>query len=609
MSVRNSDLRGGKQRTLQNLVLAALIVGAGSGVRMLFFYDLGRGIAYLTFYPAVMIAAIVGGWAAGVLATVLSGALAYFWIQQGHLSSVEWLALSVFLLSCTMISGLAGAMRRANARARRAAAQAVAANRAKSIFLANMSHELRTPLNAVLGFSRQLRNAPEATASQKPVLDIITRSGEHLLDLINNVLDIAKIESGRIDVEETLTDLHGLLWDIEAMLSPRAGEKGLGFHLDLSPEVPRAVLVDSGKLRQVLINLAGNAVKYTSSGAIVLRVATGCPGGANSPLETGQPPPDEHDRRAARCWVRIEIEDTGPGIRDEDLARIFEPFVQLADRPTTERGTGLGLANAKQNTELLGGRLELTSEPGVGTTFTLSLPVTPSKHGAHHMAPMESRVVGLTPDQPRYRLLIAEDQPENRLLLRNMLESVGFEIREAEDGRAAVETFSSWSPHLILMDIRMPVMGGIEATRRIRSAAGGAEVKIAAVTAHALSEERSEILAAGCDAFIRKPLAEAEVFATLARLLGTTYIYATRDSTSTESTTLSAMDLSGLETRLLRRLQGAAERLDTRLFEQAILAIDEDAPELAGRLRVLGQGARFQELLEALDKVMEGRNS
>jgi len=226
--------------------------------------------------------------------------------------------------------------------------QAETANRAKSMFLANMSHELRTPLNAVLGFSRQLRNAPDATEDQIAILDIITRSGEHLLDLINNVLDIAKIESGKVVMEESDTDLYHIISDLHTLMHSRATENGLEFTLEMSDDLPRYVFVDAGKLRQVLINLIGNAIKYTLTDGVILRIIPGQQETVFRKARAGQV-------KAEKIRVRFEVEDTGIGIVNEDQNRIFEPFVQLDGRPTTERGTGLGLVISKQNVELMSG--------------------------------------------------------------------------------------------------------------------------------------------------------------------------------------------------------------------------------------------------------------
>ena len=248
-----------------NLFYALLIVAASSGLRIAFLGGLGRGVAYLTYYPAVMVAAIIGGLGAGILATLASALLAWLWIQGGLLSSVEWLALGVFLLSCTMISFMAESMRRANLRALKAKEEAEAASRSKSTFLANMSHELRTPLNAVLGFSSLMRKDSSMHGRNLDYLGIINRSGSHLLNLINNILDISKIEAGRVELEPSDVDLAQLLREVGEMLRFRAREKGLELVVDTN-DLPRTVRLDQGKLRQILINLTGNAIQYTRRG-------------------------------------------------------------------------------------------------------------------------------------------------------------------------------------------------------------------------------------------------------------------------------------------------------------------------------------------------------
>jgi signal transduction histidine kinase len=253
-------------------LVAVLIIAIASGIRAAFFGGLGRGTAYLTYYPAVVLAALYGGLPSGLLATAVSAFLSFFWIHKGFMSPVEWMAMGVFLISCSMISGIAEAMRRAEVRAKQAQEKAEAANLAKSKFLASMSHELRTPLNAILGFSRLMHDDAGFSEEQRKTLDIINRSGEHLLTLINDVLDMAKVEAGRLSVENTLLDLGGMVRDITDLLRVRAEEKGLQLLLDQSSDFPRFVRADGAKLRQVLINLVGNAVKFTEQGGVTLRL-------------------------------------------------------------------------------------------------------------------------------------------------------------------------------------------------------------------------------------------------------------------------------------------------------------------------------------------------
>jgi signal transduction histidine kinase/ActR/RegA family two-component response regulator len=385
---------------------------------------------------------------------------------------------------------------------------AEAANRAKSIFLANMSHELRTPLNSVIGFSRLLANDPEVTTSQKQSLNIITRSGEHLLNLINNVLEISKIESGRVELEQATVDLRHLLQDIQILMQDRAKEKGLSFTTAQADHLPRHIVADPGKLRQVLLNLTDNSIKYTQRGRVMLRAEAG---------ET---------LNANRKRLRFEVEDSGCGIEAKHRDGIFTPFVQVADPSASNAGSGLGLAICKQYVELMGGQIGVRSEPGKGSLFRFEIPVTVPSSESVGVESRHDRVIGVAPGQPRYRLLIAEDQPINRMLLCKILEPLNFELQEADNGQAALMHFEQWQPHLIWMDIRMPVMDGLEATRRIKATKAGRHTKIIAVTAHALEEERTEILTAGCDDFIRKPYQITEIYECLTKHLGVRYITA-----------------------------------------------------------------------------------
>ncbi len=454
---------------------------------------------------------------------------------------------------------------------------AEAANRAKSAFLANMSHELRTPLNAVLGFSQLMARAPGLDAEQRENLEIITRSGEHLLTLINGVLDLSKIESGRIVLEEVEVDLHALLQELQPVMLERAQRVGLSFAMDRDPALPRYVRADPGKLRQIVVNLLGNAIKYTDAGGVELRV-----GVAAAPDDAG------------RARIRFEVEDTGPGIREEDQARIFLPFVQLGARPPVE-GSGLGLAICKEYVELMGGTIGVSSAPGRGSLFHFEVPLTVVA-GAARASPT-TRVRALAPGQPLRRLLVAEDQPENRLLLRRVLAPLGFELREACDGAEAVAVFREWHPDLIWMDIRMPVLDGLEATRRIRALPEGAGTKIVALTAHALEEERKQIMAAGCDDFVRKPYREAEVFEALSKHLGVRFVREEEAASARPEELPDPAVLAGLPEAAVGALERAVVAIDHEAVERAIGEIRRRDAALGGALAAAARDLQYGRIL------------
>ncbi len=352
---------------------------------------------------------------------------------------------------------------------------AEAANRAKSIFLANMSHELRTPLNAILGFSRLMARDSAFPAPHLDNLAIINRGGEHLLALINDVLEISKIEAGRIPLNPTTFDLHALLNDMEAMLRDRMRANNLDFNMERGDDVPRCVVSDEGKLRQILINLLGNAVKFTERGRVTLRAAM-------------SPGPS-----APRRLV-VEVEDDGVGIARGALETIFKPFEQIMGGSRENEGAGLGLAISRKYARLMTGDITVRSRPGEGSVFRLEIGVEIGD-AAQMAGKHDNRMVaGLEAGQDPRRILIVDDNPSNRALLSQMLEPVGFAVREAADGAEAVHRVQRWRPHLILMDMRMPVMDGYEATRRIK-AGNCSEVKIIALTAHAFEEHKSRILA------------------------------------------------------------------------------------------------------------------
>jgi signal transduction histidine kinase/CheY-like chemotaxis protein len=378
---------------------------------------------------------------------------------------------------------------------------AEAANRAKSIFLANMSHELRTPLNAILGFAELIARDENLPQGQRHNLATISRSGRHLLALINDILEIAKIEAGRLAVQAAPCDLHELIASVVEAMELRAHQAGLALDRVLSPGLPRQVRMDAGKLRQILINLLSNAVKFTRRGGVHLDA------GIAARRNDGETPE-----------LVFVVRDSGAGIAPDELENIFRPFYQTDQGSQSGEGTGLGLAIARQYAQLLGGELTAASELGKGSAFTLRLPLVPAE--AAMPAPAPRRVLRMAAGQPRWRVLIAEDRIDNQQLLELLLQRVGFEVRIAGDGEQAVAAFQSWQPDFIWMDMRMPVMDGYEATRRIRALPGGRRVKIAAWTASAFREDRDGILAAGCDDVLSKPLEEEKLFEIMERLQG-----------------------------------------------------------------------------------------
>ena len=385
--------------------------------------------------------------------------------------------------------------------------RAEAGNKAKSSFLANMSHELRTPLNAILGFAQLMSRDATASPTQRDNLAIIHKSGEHLLTLINNVLDLAKIEAGKTAVEAQDFDLGDLTNGLIAMLRLRAEAKGLRLVLDQSSSFPRLVRSDPAKLRQVLINLIGNAIKFTQIGQVTIRM-----GNLAQADEQG------------RLILFFEIADTGPGISRADLGRIFHPFEQGGHRTMVE-GSGLGLAITREFITLLGGSISVTSEPGQGSCFRFTIACGLAEAGSiPSVRPVIGPVTAIG-NASTCRLLIVEDQAENRLLLHRLLAPLGFQVQEALNGLEAIAAVKAWHPHLVFMDWRMPVMDGVSATMEIRRLPdGSAQPIIVAVTAHAFKEERQEMLAAGCTDFLAKPFSDEDIFTTLAKHLPITLV-------------------------------------------------------------------------------------
>ena len=396
---------------------------------------------------------------------------------------------------------------------RQAKEAAEATNLAKSEFLANMSHELRTPLNAILGFSQLLSHDNTIQPKQHQYLNTINRSGEHLLILINDVLEMSKIDAGRVMLNPTDFDLYEGLESLEHMLRLRAENKGLILAFELAAEVPQYITADDGKLRQILTNLLGNAIKFTEVGRVVLRVT------GTLETEAGEP-------EAAIWRLLFAVEDTGPGIGPDDLPHVFDAFVQTRTGRSAQEGTGLGLAISQKFVQLMGGELTVNSQLGQGSCFQFRIPATAAQRPAKAETETDHRrVVGLASGQPNYRILVADDLEENRRILVDILQPVGFDVQEARDGKEALDICRQWEPQVIWMDIRMPVIDGLEATRRIKLMSWAAAPIIIAVTASAFEEDRVMVLEAGCDDFVRKPLKIGDVWSCLAKHLGVRYRY------------------------------------------------------------------------------------
>jgi signal transduction histidine kinase/CheY-like chemotaxis protein len=482
--------------------------------------------------------------------------------------------------------------------ARRAAEEA---NRAKSIFLANMSHELRTPLNAILGYSQLMARDRQTSPTQRDYLETIGRSGEHLLALINDVLTMSKIEAGRATLEEIAFDLHRLLVGLQEMFAMRAANKQLSLILDIAPDVPQYIYADESKLRQVLMNLLSNAVKFTEEGGVTLRVGSKEYEVSSKKDETVTlsllPTP--------YSILLFEVEDTGSGIAEEEMRVLFDPFIQTASGRKSQEGTGLGLPISRQFVALMHGELSVSSVVGEGSIFRVQVPIKLAEADdvEAHVEQVHRRVIGLAPDQHApdggpYRLLVVEDQPANRDVLVKLLEPFGFDVRCAVNGQEGVAAWESWQPHLVWMDMRMPVMDGYAATRQIKDLAQelGRTAIIVALTASAFEEDRDAILAAGCDDFVRKPFRENEVFDVLTRHLGVQFLYETAETgavaaqigatAADEATTTESLciALQALPPAWQADFQQAAITLDAERIAALIAEIRPQAPRLAETL-------------------------
>lgn len=470
-----------------------------------------------------------------------------------------------------------------------AAFTADAANRAKSIFLANMSHELRTPLNAILGFTQVMARDSSLTAQQQEKLTIINRAGEHLLALIDDILEMSKIEAGRTTLNLKSFDLIKFLEYLQELLRSRAQAKGLLLNFEIAPDVPQFIYTDEGKLRQVLINLLGNAIKFTETGWIALRVGV------------LKPAPDTR--------LFFEIEDTGKGIHPSEINQLFQPFMQTETGQKSQQGTGLGLAISRKFVQLMGGDISVTSTPFKGSIFTFDIPVKIVDSCEVEITQPQRKVLALAPNQPEYKILIVDDRFESRLLLVTLLTSTGFAVREAENGLEAIAVWENWQPHLILMDMRMPVMDGYEATKQIKSRLKENPTIIIALTASAFEEEQKKVLLSGCDDFISKPFKEELLLEKIRQHLGVAYVYKQEISPANEQKTQASLTdeelkfyLSQMPDAWLAKIYNASRDGSDDDILEALREIPLNIQPLASALTDLATNYQFQKIIELIQQ-------
>jgi signal transduction histidine kinase/DNA-binding response OmpR family regulator len=465
--------------------------------------------------------------------------------------------------------------------------KALEASQSKSLFLSNMSHELRTPLNAIIGFAQILSNDPSLDSTQRRTLSIILKSGEHLLELINDVLSLSKIESGKILLEAHLFSFYKFLEALEDMMQLRAKEKALKFLFQKEPGLPEFVKGDEKKLRQVLINLLSNAVKFTVEGSVCLKVYW----------------------KANRA--RFEVVDTGYGIREEERSKLFKPFEQTESGRNAQEGTGLGLTLSRNFVQLMGGDIEVQSTLGEGSTFAFEVDLPESREALQESK--VRKVIGIAPHQKPFRILIVDDTLENRQLLQLLLSPLGFELKEATNGSEAVQYWQEWMPDLILMDLRMPVLDGASAIKQIRfqeESSGSLPCKIIVITASAFEHEKESVFQAGTNDFMTKPFRQEELFEKITQHLEVQFLYQQEKNRREEkpiSVALKSEELQVLSRIFLEELYQVlfiGDRLKARQLATQFLSSVAQKPVLEKVLEMLHQ---FQgdELVQLLQEFLE----
>jgi PAS domain S-box-containing protein len=510
------------------------------------------------------------------------------------LTRVEQMEAEIFLNSA-QLEAANRQLHDANAQLLEAKAGAEAANRAKSTFLSTMSHEIRTPMNVILGYAQLMLRDPGLGAEAKAKLAIIGRSGEHLMALINDILDMSKIEAGRTDLNPVTFNLPRLLDDLAAMFRLRAESKALAFAMSVDGESVPYLVADEGKIRQVLINLLGNAIKFTKRGQVTLHVTL--------QLKKADP------RSAHRLWLSAHVEDTGLGLTEKEQKTLFEPFTQASRGLHNQEGTGLGLAISRQHARLMGGDITVTSSAGQGSIFRFEIPVERGDAGIATKTSALRRVIALQKGQEAPRILVVDDHAENRDWLMRLLTAIGFSVRVADNGEKAVEKWDEWNPQLILMDVHMPVMDGLQATRTIKADSRGKETAIVVLTASALDEDRRTVAQSGADDFLAKPCREDELLEKLRTLLNISYDYEETSEADGQPAAglaaISAERLGQLPPKLIEELRNATLQGNKRSLDKLILQVreSEDA-ESANALQRLADKYEYDALTRLLEEAL-----